>query len=320
MVKPITCVATMMLFEEGAFLLDDPVSRYIPEFKNFKVMPGTDEAEIVDLECEITIRDLLTNTAGLSYGILQDSPVDKMYQDANLFGPVGRQLVPLQELVEIVTNFPLVFQPGQNWRYSVSHDVIAHLVSLLSNTPFDMFLQDRIFEPLAMEDTAFYVPKEKINRFAPCYYLDDKGDFIASDVPLASPYTNPNSNPSGGAVLLSTTLDYLHFCQMLLNNGELNGIRLLSPKTIKLMTRNHLPSDLVPIQISPEWIWHGYGYGLGFGVLINETRFEGLGSEGTIEWGGGNMTRFWIDPKEEVIGLLMGHTIRSFDLNQSTKV
>lgn len=303
MTKPITCVAMMMLYEEGRFQLDDPISKFIPAFADVKVFGKTNDGKIKlsDLEREITIRDLMTHTSGLTYGSFEASPVAAMYQEAGLFNRART----LQENVQELVKLPLVNQPGTVWRYSVSTDVLGHLVELIADMPFDAFLEQRIFAPLHMTDSGFYVPKEKIDRFAALYSPADNGRLELTDPPATGEYSKPPSLFSGGGGLVSTTTDYLQFAQMVLNGGELDGTRLLGRKTIEFMTTNHIPDQLMPLQIAHDWVLHGYGYGLGFGVIMNVAQSQVLGSSNISGWGGAASTHFWIDPKEELLGIIM---------------
>ena len=303
MTKPITSVAMMMLYEEGRFQLDDPISKFIPAFADVKVFGKTNDGKIKlsDLEREITIHDLMTHTSGLTYASLEASPVAAMYQEAGL---LNRDRT-LQENVQELVKLPLVNQPGTVWRYSVSTDVLGYLVELIANMPFDAFLEQRIFAPLHMTDTGFYVPKEKIDRFAALYSPADNGGLELTDPPATGEYSKPPSLFSGGGGLVSTTTDYVQFAQMVLNGGELNGTRLLGRKTIEFMTTNHIPDQLMPLQIAHDWVLHGYGYGLGFGVIMNVAQSQVLGSGNTYGWGGAASTHFWIDSKEELLGVIM---------------
>lgn len=303
MTKPITCVAMMMLYEEGRFQLDDPISKFIPAFADVKVFGKTNDGKIKlsDLEREITIRDLMTHTSGLTYGSFEASPVAAMYQEAGLFNRART----LQENVQELVKLPLVNQPGTVWRYSVSTDVLGHLVELIADMPFDAFLEQRIFAPLHMTDSGFYVPKEKIDRFAALYSPADNGRLELTDPPATGEYSKPPSLFSGGGGLVSTITDYVQFAQMVLNGGELDGTRLLGRKTIEFMTTNHIPDQLMPLQIAHDWVLHGYGYGLGFGVIMNVAQSQVLGSSNISGWGGAASTHFWIDPKEELLGIIM---------------
>jgi CubicO group peptidase (beta-lactamase class C family) len=303
MTKPITSVAVMMLYEEGQFQLNDPVSKFIPEFQNTKVFVNRTELglELADPEREMTIRDLLTHTSGLSYGSDQDSPVDALYREATQ--KVGGDLT-LEGMVRELVKLPLAYQPGSAWRYSVSTDVLGYVVEVVSGLSFDAFLEQRIFEPLGMVDTGFHVPEEKITRFVTVYGPAEGGGLKVIDTPATSEYAKPPSYLSGGGGLVSTATDYMRFAQMLLNRGELDGTHLLGRKTIELMTTNHLPSTLLPFAVGTDPV-NGYGFGLGWKVLMDVTQAKILGSEGTYGWGGAASTEFWVDPEEELVGLIM---------------
>jgi CubicO group peptidase (beta-lactamase class C family) len=310
MTKPITSVALMMLFEEGRFLLDDPAYEFIPEFKDLKVFVKMGEAgvEVTDLERAVTIRHLLTHTSGLGYGLLADGPVEEMYQAEGLFGPLKLLQVSPPELVQRLTRLPLAYQPGSDWRYSLAYDVIGHLISVLAGVPFDAFLRERVFEPLGMEDTGFFVSPEKIDRFAALYGAAEGGGLRLLDAPAISPFLNPGIHSSGGGGLVSTASDVVRFAQMLLNGGKWEGARLLSRKTVELMTTNHLPPGLVPIHFG-AYTEPGQGYGLGFGVVVSAAHSGTLGSDGMFGWGGAAGTNFWVDPREELVGLVMPQVI-----------
>jgi CubicO group peptidase (beta-lactamase class C family) len=313
MTKPITSVALMMLFEGGHFLLDEPVSKYIPAFADLKVYAGATEAdiELADLERPITILDLLTHTAGLAYGIVPSTPVEELYLAAGIITPL-RPLhvadilhVPLPEMVRRLAELPLAHQPGTAWRYSIAHDVIGHLISVLSDRPFDVFLQERIFQPLGMDDTGFYVPQDKLDRSTALYDVTQTGNLELADAPATSPFTHTEAPPSGGGGLVSTAADYLRFAQMLLNGGTLDGVRLLGRKTVARMTMNHIPAGLFPLLLLDMYPMPGEGYGLGFGMVTDETQRPMLASKGAYGWPGAAGTQFWVDPQEELIGLFL---------------
>lgn len=310
MTKPITIVALLMLFEEGRLVLNEPVAKYIPAFADLKVFvrsAGTD-VELAELEQAITIRNLLTHTSGLTYHFLAESPIREMYQQAEFFGgefPLIFTKVPIEEMVGRLAALPLVNQPGQAWHYSVAIDVVGHLISLIADMPFDTFLKERIFDPLGMSDTAFYVPQDKLDRFSTAYRLQKDSPLRVIDEPATSPYTNPDQYPSGGHGLVSTTTDYFRFAQMLLNQGKLDGTRLLSPKTVALMTTNHVPDSLFPLWFGNYFPLRGAGFGLGGSVLMNPAQAGSLNSKGTFGWGGSLSTSFQIDPKEEMVCLIM---------------
>jgi CubicO group peptidase (beta-lactamase class C family) len=304
MSKPVTSVAVMMLYEEGHFQLHTPVSEFISEFKETKVFAGGTESniELADLEREITIHDLLTHTSGLTYGPDTDLPVDALYKQALDKLEKG---ATLEEMVQLVATLPLIHQPGSAWRYSFSTDVLGRVVEVISGMSFDAFLAQRIFSSLGMDDTGFYVPPEKMDRFATLYGPEEEGDGLkVLDDPATGEYDIPPTCPSGGGGLVSTAHDYMRFAQMLLNKGELDGVRLLGRKTIELMTINHLSAELLPYGPGPDPIY-GRGFGLGWQVMMDTTQAKVLGSEGMYGWGGAASTEFWVDPKEELVGLIM---------------
>ncbi len=312
MTKPITSLALMMLYEEGHFQLNHAVSRYIPSFKKLRVWAsGTAQKyDTKPCEREMTIRDLLTHTSGLTYGFMYEHPVDQLYRDAGIEGANTVDLT-LKEMVEAVAEIPLLFSPGEHWNYSVSTDVCGHLVEVLSGRPLDEFLTSRIFAPLGMVDTAFFVPKEKLGRFATNYFKNPKtGKSGIMDVgDETSSYAQPPKFLSGGGGLTSTMTDYWRFCQMLLNGGELDGVRICSPKTIEFMTLNHLPrgKEMKEMSISAfsELAAEGAGFGLGFQVVLDPAVTQAIGSAGNFSWGGAASTYFWIDPEEDLIAILM---------------
>ncbi len=297
MTKAITSVAVMMLYEEGRFLLTDPVSKFIPEFKNPQVMvanaPGTSRAgfKLVPAEREITIRDLLTHTAGLAgpTSTLLRPEMEKFQKETPPDEDIAGYTKRLAKL-------PLHFQPGTAWEYGPATNVLGYLVEVVSGQRFDRFLAERIFKPLQMNDTFFYVPDEKLSRLATLYAVSPAGIHA---VKPAREMRGSQVLFMGAGGLFSTAEDYYRFCEMLLNRGTGNGTRLLSPKTVELMTSNsigHLP-------IWPDLA--GYRFGLGFRVLADLGQTAHIGSLGSYGWGGAYGTYFWIDPKEDMIGILM---------------
>jgi CubicO group peptidase (beta-lactamase class C family) len=300
MTKPVTAVAMMILYEEGRFQLFDPLSRFIPEFKDVKVALMTTEAgiDLTEPEREITIRDLLTQTSGLVSDAWLAPPLAKLVEEIGLYRPE----ITLQEYTQKIVKLPLIHQPGKAWRYGESPEVLGYLVELISGMSFDAFLKQRIFEPLGMDDTGFCIPEAKRERLAKLYGFSETGGLV--EKVESAPRLIPSSIPRGGFGLLSTAPDYLRFAQMLLNKGELDDTRILGRMTVEYMTRNHLPKELLPIQPFPGWFLNGYGYGFLFGVLVDPVQAGILGSEGEFYWGGLN-TIFWIDPKEELFALLM---------------
>lgn len=317
MTKPIICVALMTLYEQGYFQLITPVSTFIPGFSDLKVFGGESESgvQLVDLEREVTIHDLLTHTSGLTYHFLEYGPVEEMYRVAG----VSSQK-PLADFIDDLLRLPLAVQPGTTWRYSVAHDVVAYLIEIISGQPLDVYLHDNLFEPLGMVDTGYYVPEDKLDRFAAMY---GSCELMEPDVTvtrwygeamdgvnklLAGARNCPESAPHGvfrgGHGLVSTAPDYMRFCQMLLNSGELDGVRVLGRKTVELMTANQLKPELLPYEIGGVYS-PGYGYGLGFNVLMDVGQCGTLGSLAGYGWGGAASTTFWIDPREEFIGISM---------------
>jgi CubicO group peptidase (beta-lactamase class C family) len=294
MSKPITGVAMMMLFEEGKWQLEDPVAKYIPEFANLKVLT-VDEHNNMTLKEQnhpVTMRELMSHSGGFTYGLFSNTPVDKLQRDADVLNVNNT----LDEFIKRVAKLPLNTQPGAQWHYSISVDIQGYLVQKLSGMPFDEFLEKRIFKPLGMIDTGFYVPKEKVSRFAEFYSYNQDGHLqaIKTTEGLNHDFLAKPAFLSGGGGLVSTAADYMRFCQMLLNGGQLNGIRLLSPRTVELMRTNMLAPGL-PI-LSP-----GAGFGLDFAVYTDPVAAGGYYSKGTFFWGGAAGTWFWIDPVSDLI-------------------
>ena len=299
MTKPITSVALMMLFEQGLIRLTDPVSRFIPALGKVKVL--TNHGRLVDLERQITIHDLLRHTAGMSYnGYYEQTgdPVDKLYDEAGLWPPDGTS----REMVRRIAELPLAYQPGRAWRYSVATDVIGHLVELVSGISLAEFLEKKILKPLGMEDTAFSVPPAKAGRLA-TLYGHKEGGLEAIDTVAGGEYFDV-SLYSGGHGLVSTAADYLRFARLVLNRGELDGVRLLGSRTVELMTANHLPSAVLPIAMGAEPM-PGLGFGLGFSVMLDVALSGMMGSIGLCGWSGWAKTHFWVDPAEQIVGILM---------------
>ena len=305
MTKPITSVAVMMLYEDGRFSLDDPVGKFIPELASMKVFDGMGETgmRLVNQERPISIRHLLTHTAGLSYGFHQDSPVEAMYRAADVTPPDGT----LQEMAEKLGKLPLITQPGTKWRYSFATDVLGYLVQVVSGKPFDEFLQDKIFARLGMPDTSFFAPEEKLDRLATVYGASANGGIAPLHNALVDRHAKPHTLFSGGGGLVSTASDYMRFCQMLLNGGVLGEARLLAPKTVEMMRSNHLTDDMRPFAVgqSNASDTKGCGFGLGFRVVMDIAQHGIIGSNGIYSWGGAASTVFWIDPQEELIAILL---------------
>ena len=288
MTKPVTSVAVMMLVEEGKLRLDQPLTDFLPAFAAVQVY---DEGDFRPPSRSITIRDLLRHTSGLTYGIFGNSPVDQMYRSAgNALGrETGRDLA---ETVDIFATLPLIDDPGKRWNYSVSTDVLGRVVEVASGLSLDVFFRKRIFEPLAMDDTGFHVEPRNLDRFTAVYARRD-GELVMEDSPVDGAFTRPPSWYSGGGGLTSTAMDYLRFAQMLLNEGELDGQRLLRPETVRDMRSNHLAEEMGPISLGAPS--HEYGFGLGFAVATAGDQPE------HYWWAGVANTWFWIDPVEDVI-------------------
>lgn len=337
MSKPITAVAVLMLYEEGAFFLNDPVARYIPELANLQVAVSTadgggtrmtsdgttsrtegqgDESRMGQTRPPVrqpTIRDLLTHTAGFTYGVFGDTEVDRLYREAQLLSDD----MTLEQFVAALGKIPLQYDPGTRWHYSVAVDVQGRLVEAVSGMKFGEFLEQRLFGPLAMKDTSFVVPADKWDRVAQIYTPEgtpqDIGQafrsasasrkLVVADDAVNAGYREGAKFESGGGGLMSTARDYLRFSQMLLNGGELDGVRILSPKTVELMTENHLGD--IPMGFGNR----GVGFGLGVAVAMDQGEIGELGSEGEYNWGGAAGTRFWIDPQEQLIGIFMVQSI-----------
>jgi CubicO group peptidase (beta-lactamase class C family) len=326
MTKPITSIAFMMLVEEGRVALDEPVHKYIPEWKNLGVFQaGIAPAFLTRPPSRpMLIVDLLRHTSGLTYGFQQRSNVDAAYREMKI-GEVEKAGT-LQSMIEQLAKVPLEFSPGEAWNYSVSTDVIGYLIGLISGRPFEQFLKERIFEPLEMKDTDFFVPAGKAGRFAACYSAspqgamtfhasERKGDLTLQDDPATSTFLSPPSFISGGGGLCSTAADYLTFCRALLNGGELSGVRLVGPKTLALMTCNHLPGGRTLPEMSrslfSEATYHGIGFGLGFSITLDPAQTLIPGSAGEYAWGGAATTSFWIDPAEELIAIFLTQVLPS---------
>ena len=298
MTKPLTSVALMMLYEEGRFQLDDPIARILPCFAEMQVYAG-EGRDPMPAERQITYRDLLTHTSGLTYGFMQATPVDAMYRAAG----VDFQTSPLSlgEVVEKAATMPLLAQPGTRWNYSVGTDVAGHLVALHSGEPFDKFLTERVLRPLGMTDTGFRVTEAQRPRFAANYGRGEDGRAKLSDDPATSIFLNPRL-PSGGGGLVGTAPDYLRFCRFLLGRGELDGTRLLGRKTLALMMSNHLDGDMAAMGQArfSESTYTGIGFGLGFSVMLDPARAQIVGTPGECAWGGAASTAFWVDPVEDL--------------------
>jgi CubicO group peptidase (beta-lactamase class C family) len=319
MTKPITTLAAMILYEEGRFLLDDPVSKYLPEFKNPKVLvkPASGEPYSIPATREITIRDLMRHTSGITYSWNAD--LGPMYTANNVAHGILPYDGTIADSVKHLAGLPLLFNPGDHWEYGLGTDVLGRLVEVVSGKPLDEFLRVRIFEPLGMNDTYFYPPPDKRERLAAAYtYYPDKGLHRFPETPITEgpftysadyPYRGPKKLFSGGAGLVSTVADYARFCQMMLDGGKVGNTHLLSRKSVELMTHDQLG------KINSDW-----GFGLGFGIDGVKTPLEELGSVGEFGWGGFFFTKFSVDTKEQMIVIFMGQLHPAGDLSLDRQV
>ncbi len=315
MTKPITSVALMQLYEKGYFQLNDPVHRVIPSWRGLQVhVSGEGEdMQVRSPDRPVTFRHVLNHSAGLGYGGTRH-PVDRMYRHARLRDPDSS----LSEFVEALGRIPLHYEPGTRWMYSYATDVCGYLVEALSGQPFDEYLREHILDPLGMKDTDFHVSADKLDRFAANYQRNASKELTLIDDPGQSSYAAPPKFLSGGGGLTGTTADYLRFCEMLRRGGELDGERILGPRTIRLMARNHLPEgrDLTQMAIGAfsETANEGVGFGLGFAVTLDEVAAGTLGS-GDYYWGGAASTIFWVDPKEDLVVIFMTQLMPSATFN-----
>jgi len=319
MTKPITSVAVMMLYEEGKFLLDDPVWKYLPEFKNPKVLvkPASGAPYSIPATKEITIRDLLRHTSGITYQWNDD--LGSMYEKADVASGLLQYDGTIGDSVKHLAALPLLFNPGDRFEYSLGVDVLGRLVEVVSGKPLDEFFRTRIFEPLGMKDSYFFPPDNKLDRLATAYtYYPDKGLNRFPDTPIREgsfvysadyPSRGPKKLFSGGAGLVSTAMDYARFCQMMLDDGKVGNTRLLSRKSVELMTHDQLG------KITPDM-----GFGLGFGIDGVKAPLSELGSIGSYNWGGFFYTGFSIDPKEQMIVVFMAQLHPTGDLTLDRQV
>lgn len=331
MTKPIICTALMTLYEQGKFHLFDPVSKYIPAFGQIKVLEsdGKGGQKLVDPVRAMTVRDLLMHTAGLTYDFLVDSPVGELYREARLANDAGRTL---ETLIGELARLPLAYQPGSRWHYSLSIDVLAYLIEVLAGQSLRDVLKTNLFGPLGMSDTDFGVPADKRARLVTMYGMPDifgvgvtfpqlkkawaDGYNERIDVSTTNPTDQPTHFARGGHGLFSTVSDYMRFAQMLLNGGALDGERILGRKIVELMHTNHVPVALLPYDIGGE-SYAGYGFGLGSRVLMTVADSAVPGSVGEVGWAGAAKTYYWVDPQEELIGVLMSQYMMGFDTPDS---
>ena len=303
MTKPVTGVAMMILYEQGKWLPSDPVSKFIPEFAHLKVYKGTDAGGkmiLVDPDHPPTMRELMSHTAGFTYGFFGDTPVDKMYRDANLLASKN-----LHEFIDKLAQIPLLYQPGQGWTYSMSMDIEGYIVEKLSGQPLPDFVHDHIFQPLGMRDAGFYVPSDKRDRFVTLYRTGPNGELQVNSTASrrSGDYDAQPSMPSGGGGMVSTGEDYYRFATMLLNAGELNGQRILAPSSVKLMTSNHVPAALLTgkFSIGNAVMRPGFGYGYNGAVEFDPVEANLPDGKGTYQWDGAAGTWFWVDPTNDVV-------------------
>jgi len=305
MSKPITGVAMMILFEEGKWRLDDPVTRYVPEFKNLKVVAsvGKDGTMVLeDMKRPPTMREIMSHTAGFGYGLGDEHPVDKLYREKQVLGSNG-----LKQMIDRTATIPLMFQPGTNWSYSSSVDIQGYIIEKLTGQTLGQFMDQRIFKPLKMNDTAFSTGPSKANRLAAVYVFDkEKGKIVIPTELFGGrmpDYSKPPAMESGGGGLVSTTMDYARFSQMILNKGELDGVRLLSPASVELMGTNVIPKNVLlnTNGTSGSRFNEAVGFGLDF-MVVKDARAAGtLQGDGTMSWGGAAGTWFWVDPTNDII-------------------
>ena len=322
MTKPITCVAVMILYEEGHFRLNEPVSKFIPAFKEMLVLPpedAEDSAQLVPAKRQITIWNLLTHTSGLTYQ--WNERLGQRYTDAGITHGLLQDEGTLAERMKVLATIPLLHQPDAEFEYGLSIDLLGYFVEVVSGMSLDAFFSERIFKPLGMNDTHFFIPEAKRQRIATVYERTKDGP-IKRKPPEPTvdgsliystdyPYNGPRTYFSGGGGLVSTAPDYVRFAQMMLNGGELNGVRLLSRKTVELMTLDHF-ADTDP----------DFGHGLGFSVVRDASDLNEVGSVGTFGWGGFFYTSFFIDPQEQMIGIFMCqlHPSGGLDIGEKIRI
>lgn len=323
MTKPITSLALMMLWEEGRFTLNDPVHRFIPAWRDLRVWEAG-RGELMrtrPARQPMTMRHLLSHTAGLTYGSAllapgqQPHPVEEAYAALNIGTRSGDTL---EAMVDKLARVPLRFDPGSAWQYSLATDVCGHLVQVISGQPFETFVHERILAPLGMTDTGFHVSAEKLDRLTTCYRYDARRLMVPVDTPERSAFAQPPVLPSGGGGLVGTLADYHRFCELLRRGGELDGVRLLGPRTLALMRANHLPGgqDLVALAQDgfSETANAGIGFGLGFATTLCSVA-AGVPGAGDFFWGGMASTIFWVDPHEDLVAILMTQLIPSRTYN-----
>ena len=328
MTKPIAAAAVMMLSEEGKLQLDAPASTYLPELGNLKVAANADAETLtlVEADRDMTVRDLMQHTSGLPSAaryMAGQTAVDRRYREEGLH---LLHECNLQEMVERLGRIPLLYQPGTKWHYSVAADVLGRLIEVVSGQAFDVFLTERIFQPLDMVDTGFYVPPEKIDRFARMYGPKSDGGLQAIDAPEGgtekiseTSFTEKPKFLSAGGGLVSTAADFTRFCLMLSGRGTLAGKRLMNAESVELMTHNHLPKHLIPLDKKPDKRYAGLGFGLGVSVRVQQTDWMPTSQVGEYGWIGGASTEFWISPRDELVAITLAQHIPFSELSERIK-
>ena len=328
MTKPIAAVGVMMLCEEGKLQLNAPASRYLPELGNLKVAAdaNAETLTLVEADRDMTVQDLMRHTSGLPGAaryMAGQTAVDKRYREEGLH---LLHECNLQEMVERLGRIPLLYQPGTKWHYSIAADVLGRLIEVVSGQPFDVFLAERIFQPLGMVDTGFYVPPEKIDRFARMYGPKPEGGLQTIDAPEGGTgHVSENSfieKPkflSAGGGLVSTAADFAQFCLMLSGRGTLTGKRVMKTESVDLMTRNHLPAHLIPLDKKPDKRYAGLGFGLGVSVRVQQTNWVPASQVGEYGWIGGTSTEFWISPRDELVTITLAQHIPFSELSERVK-
>jgi len=309
--KPVTGVAMMILFEQGKWHFDDPVTKFIPEFEHLRVFKGVGANGAIETEPlsrPPTMRELVTHSAGFAYGLDRSSPVETAWHAANFMGSANTN-----QAIEKIATLPMFAQPGQHWHYSAAVDIQGYIIERLSGQTLADFMQTHIFGPLQMSDTAFYVPSQKMSRFVGMKQIDAQHQkLVPPDTILNFDYSKPPKVGSGGAGLVSTLQDYARFAQMLVNGGELEGVRILSPASVKLLDSNHLADD---IRAKPEGfsVSSGVGFGVDVNVTLDTAKAGTLGGLGSFGWGGAAGTNFWVDPTNDVVFVSMMQVLQKWD-------
>ena len=328
MTKPIAAAAVMMLCEEGKLDLDAPTSVYLPELGELKVAADAEgeSLTLVEADRDMTVRDLMRHTAGLPGAaryMAGQTAIDKNYREAGLH---RLHECDLQEMVERLGKIPLLYQPGTKWHYSIAADVLGRLIEVVSGQPFDVFLAERIFQPLGMHDTGFYVSEEKIDRFARMYGPKPESGLQTIDAPEGGTGHVSENNfiqkpkfLSAGGGLVSTAADFARFCLMLSGRGTLDGKKLMKSESVELMTRNHLPDHLIPLNKKPDERYAGLGFGLGVSVRVRQTDWIPASHVGEYGWIGGASTEFWISPRDELVAITLAQHIPFSELSQTLK-